>query len=77
MAQRSFEPKLGDLALMAKDLSLAKQLAAERGSTFPVLTAAARVYESATDRGFANADLGELIDLAGAIAKSADAAQHR
>ena len=77
MAQRAFEPKLGDLALMAKDLSLATQLAAERGSTPPVLTAAARVYAAAAARGFSNADLGELINLTAAIAKGADGAHLR
>jgi hypothetical protein len=50
MAQRAFEPKLGDLALMAKDLSLATQLAAESGSTPPVLTAVACVYAAAASR---------------------------
>jgi 3-hydroxyisobutyrate dehydrogenase len=63
MAQRNFEPKLGELSLMAKDLSLAATLADQYGSDLPIVTAAADFYEQACRGGFASADLGELIRL--------------
>jgi 3-hydroxyisobutyrate dehydrogenase-like beta-hydroxyacid dehydrogenase len=61
MARREFEPKLGELALMSKDLELARQLAGDR--SLPVVRAALEVYESAARRGLAQADLGTLITL--------------
>jgi 3-hydroxyisobutyrate dehydrogenase-like beta-hydroxyacid dehydrogenase len=63
MARREFEPKLGELALMAKDLGLAAQLADARSPRLPILEAATAVYETACRQGLAAADLSTLIAL--------------
>ena len=64
MARREFEPKLGELALMAKDLDLAAQLGGTRTPTLPLVQSAIAVYERARRRGLAAADLSTLIKLA-------------
>jgi len=63
MARREFEPKLGELALMAKDLDLAAQLGGTRTPTLPLVQSAIAVYERARRRGLAAADLSTLIQL--------------
>ena len=63
MARREFEPKLGELALMAKDLGLAAQLGGARTPTLPLVQSAIAVYERARRRGLAAADLSTLITL--------------
>jgi 3-hydroxyisobutyrate dehydrogenase len=63
MAERSFEPKLGEISLMAKDLALAAQLAKTHRVELPVLDAALAFYESALASGYATKDLGTLIEL--------------
>jgi 3-hydroxyisobutyrate dehydrogenase len=63
MARRQFEPKLGELALMAKDLGLAAQLAGSEARRFPLVEAATAVYGAATRHGLATEDLSRLISL--------------
>jgi 3-hydroxyisobutyrate dehydrogenase len=63
MASRTYEPKLGEIATMAKDISLAANLAAESGPALPTVAAAASMYEAAERTGLAAHDLGALIEL--------------
>jgi 3-hydroxyisobutyrate dehydrogenase-like beta-hydroxyacid dehydrogenase len=63
MARREFEPKLGELRLMAKDLGLAAQIAGSRSPMLPIVAAAAGVYDAACRSGLAAADLSTLITL--------------
>jgi 3-hydroxyisobutyrate dehydrogenase-like beta-hydroxyacid dehydrogenase len=63
MASRALEPKLGEIATMAKDIALAADLAAKSGSSLPIVAAAAATYEAAARAGFASQDLSALIQL--------------
>jgi 3-hydroxyisobutyrate dehydrogenase len=65
MARREFQPRLGELSLMAKDLGLATQLTGAGTPTLPLVQSALAIYESACARGLATADLGTLIELFG------------
>ena len=70
MARREFEPKLGELALMAKDLELAKQLGGSGADALPMVRAALEIYAAAAGRGLAHADLSTLITLRDAASRS-------
>jgi 3-hydroxyisobutyrate dehydrogenase len=63
MASRALEPKLGEIATMAKDIALAASLAGKSGSSLPVVAAAAATYEAAARAGLASQDLSALIQL--------------
>jgi 3-hydroxyisobutyrate dehydrogenase-like beta-hydroxyacid dehydrogenase len=63
MARREFEPKLGELALMAKDLGLATRLAGADAASLPIVAAATALYERAGRSGLAAADRSTLISL--------------
>ena len=63
MARREFEPKLGELALMSKDLELAIKLGDSSDADLPIVRAALDVYAAAARRGLAHADLSTLITL--------------
>ena len=63
MAGRALEPKLGEIATMAKDIALAADLAGKCGSKLPVVAAAAAIYEAAARAGLGSQDLGALIRL--------------
>ena len=63
MAEGIFTPVLGELALMLKDLSAARDLAQEHGATLPMTLAALEVYHRAADRGLIHEDLAALFKL--------------
>jgi 3-hydroxyisobutyrate dehydrogenase-like beta-hydroxyacid dehydrogenase len=65
MAARNFEPRLGAIALMAKDAALASALAAEVNANIPMLERAAEIYASTKARGVVDmeADISRIVDL--------------
>jgi 3-hydroxyisobutyrate dehydrogenase len=63
MAARVRNPKLGELALMLKDLDAVEALARERHVELPLAAAALRVYRHAADAGFIHEDLSALVSL--------------
>lgn len=60
MAGHDFEPRLGAIALMAKDLGLARAMADRAGAHAPLSTLCADLYAEVDD---ADADLSRLIAL--------------
>jgi 3-hydroxyisobutyrate dehydrogenase-like beta-hydroxyacid dehydrogenase len=60
MATHSFEPRLGAIALMTKDLSLARAMAARVDATAPVSALCAKLYAQIADP---QADLSHVIEL--------------
>ncbi|MFA6117600.1 MAG: NAD(P)-dependent oxidoreductase [Sphingomonas sp.] len=69
MAARTFEPRLGAIALMDKDVQLAHHMASAAGVGTPVLDAISALYASAMGGPdiHGSDDLTRLIDLFGAI----------
>lgn len=63
MAQGTFTPILGELALMLKDLSAAAALAREHTTELPMTLAALEVYREAAARGLLHEDLAALFKL--------------
>ncbi|HTV95122.1 MAG TPA: NAD(P)-dependent oxidoreductase [Steroidobacteraceae bacterium] len=63
MAQGTFTPVLGELALMLKDLSAVEDLAGEHGSALPMTQAALEIYREAAKRGLIHEDLAALFKL--------------
>ena len=63
MAAHVTDPKLGELALMLKDLTAVETLARARRVQLPLAAAALRVYEQAAGEGLIEEDLGALISL--------------
>jgi 3-hydroxyisobutyrate dehydrogenase-like beta-hydroxyacid dehydrogenase len=63
MANRTFEPKLGAVDTMAKDISLAADLGRSLGPRLPVIGAVAATYEAAVQAGLASLDLSALVRL--------------
>jgi 3-hydroxyisobutyrate dehydrogenase len=63
MALGIYEPILGELALMLKDLSAVDELARDHGDELPVMRAALEVYRRARQRGLLSEDLAALYTL--------------
>jgi 3-hydroxyisobutyrate dehydrogenase-like beta-hydroxyacid dehydrogenase len=63
MAAHVTDPKLGELALMLKDLTAVEALARARRVQLPLAAAALRVYGQAADEGVIQEDLSALISL--------------
>ena len=63
MAAHVTDPKLGELALMRKDLTAVETLARARRVQLPLAAAALGVYEQAANEGLIEEDLSALISL--------------
>ena len=63
MAQGTYTPILGELALMLKDLSAVDELARSHDNELPMMRAALEVYRRARDRGLLREDLAALYTL--------------
>lgn len=65
MAEHQFEPRLGAIALMAKDTALASEFAAQFGAETPMLREVHRIYSKIMPGGTpsSNQDLSALIRL--------------
>ena len=63
MAQGTYTPILGELALMLKDLTAVDELARGHGNELPMTHAALAVYLRARDRGLLREDLAALYRL--------------
>jgi 3-hydroxyisobutyrate dehydrogenase len=63
MAQGTYSPILGELALMLKDLSAVDELARSHDNELPMMRAALDVYRRARDRGLLREDLAALYTL--------------
>jgi 3-hydroxyisobutyrate dehydrogenase-like beta-hydroxyacid dehydrogenase len=63
MAAHVTNPKLGELALMLKDLTAVEALARARRVQLPLSAAALRVYGEAAGEGLIQEDLGALISV--------------
>jgi len=63
MAERQYEPRLGAIASMLKDIDAATGMARSAGSPVPVGAAAAETYRLMVSRGHGAEDISSLVDL--------------